>query len=575
MTESTAKIPAMQAVVEVLKSEGVDTVFGCPGAAILPLYAALEADGSIEHLIVRHEEGATHMADGWARTNGNVGVAIGTSGPAGTNMITGLYTCIADSIPIICITGQAVSSKLHQEAFQAVDIVDIAKPVTKWAVQIKEAAQAPWIFREAFRIAREGRPGPVLIDIPLDVQKQLITYRPELDAPLPLKTVVPHAPRVEAALDMLLAAERPFILAGGGVILSEAAAELRELAEYLQIPVQVTLMGKGALPDDHPLNIGMTGIQTSQRYANTSFLESDLILAVGARFGDRHTGTLDTYRGNRKFIHVDIEPTQLGRVFEPDLGIVSDAKLFLQALLHAARSRGAQSKAGAWVARVQELKQTLTRREDFDTVPIKAPRVYKEINEVFDEKAYFVTAIGLYQIWGGQHQKTHLPRHYQVCGQAGPLGWEIPAAIGVKKALQNTDPDAEVVGIVGDYGFQFLVEELAVAAQYNVPFVLIMLNNEYLGLIRQASIGYEMNYEVNIHYDEYGTDNVKIMEAYGCSGRRVFNPADIRPAIEWARKEAASTSRPVLVEIMIEREANTPHGMSIDGVKEFEPLPEA
>jgi len=573
--DSPTRIPAMQAVVEVLKSEGVDTVFGCPGAAILPLYAALEADGTIEHLIVRHEEGATHMADGWARTNGGVGVAIGTSGPAGTNMITGLYTCHADSIPIIAITGQAVSSKLHQEAFQAVDIVEIAGPVTKWAVQIKEAGQAPWIFREAFRIAREGRPGPVLIDIPLDVQKQLVSYRPELDAPLPLKTVNPHQPRVEAALAMLLAAERPLILAGGGVILAEASAELRELAEYLQIPVQVTLMGKGALEDDHPLNIGMTGIQTSQRYANASFLEADLVLALGARFGDRHTGTLDTYRGDRAFIHVDIEPTQLGRVFEPDLGVVSDARLFLRAMLDAAKTTRAPGRAGDWVARVQELKRTLTRREDFDAVPIKAPRVYKEINEAFDERAYFVTAIGLYQIWGGQHQKTHLPRHYQVCGQAGPLGWEIPAAIGVKKALKHSDPDAEVVGIVGDYGFQFLVEELAVAAQYNVPFVLIMLNNEYLGLIRQASVGYGMNYEVNIHYDEFGTDNVKLMEAYGCSGRRVLAPADIGPAIDWARKEAASTSRPVLVEIMIEREANTPHGVSIDGVKEFEPVPES
>jgi tartronate-semialdehyde synthase len=514
------------------------------------------------------------MADGWARTTGNVGVAIGTSGPAGTNMITGLYTAQADSIPILCITGQAVSTKLHQEAFQAVDIVDIAKPVTKWAVQVKEAAQAPWIFREAFRIARSGRPGPVLVDLPLDVQKQLIEWDSSIDAPLPVTTVEPYPPRVERALDMLLAAQKPLILAGGGVILADASQELRELAEYLQVPVQVTLMGKGSLDDDHPLNVGMTGIQTSQRYANASFLESDLVLAVGARFGDRHTGTLDVYRGDRTFIHVDIEPTQIGRVFGPDLGVVSDAKLFLQAILTLAKQRKLGRSPGAWVTRVQELKATLTRREDFDTEPIKAPRVYKEINEIFGPETYFVTAIGLYQIWGGQHQKVHLPRRYHVCGQAGPLGWEIPAAIGVKKALKKTDPNAEVVGIVGDYSFQFLVEELAVAAQYNVPAVLIMLNNEYLGLIRQAEIGYEMNFEVDIHYDTYGTDNVKIMEAYGCAGRRVLKPEEIRDTIEWARKEAVATSRPVLVEIMIEREANTPHGVSIDAVKEFEPLPD-
>ncbi|WP_267254531.1 thiamine pyrophosphate-binding protein, partial [Catenulispora rubra] len=324
------KMPVMNAVVQVLKSEGVDAAFGCPGAAILPLYKAMEEEGGIDHLIVRHEEGATHMADGWARTNGRVGVAIGTSGPAGTNMITGLYTAMADSIPMIVITGQAVSTALDKEAFQAVDIVGCATPVTKWAVQIKEAATAPWIFREAFRVARSGRPGPVLIDIPLDVAKQFIEYDAALDSPLPVPVVEPHAPRVEKALDMLLAAERPLILAGGGVIIADAAAELRELVAYLGIPVQVTLMGKGAVDEDDPLYAGMTGVQTSQRYGNASFLESDLVLAVGARFGDRHTGTLDVYRGERKFIHVDIEATQLGRVFEPDLGIVSDARLFLR-----------------------------------------------------------------------------------------------------------------------------------------------------------------------------------------------------------------------------------------------------
>jgi tartronate-semialdehyde synthase len=550
----------------------VDIAFGCPGAAILPLYKAMEVDGRIEHLTVRHEEGATHMADGWARTNGKVGVAIATSGPGATNLVTGLYTAQADSIPMVCLTGQAVSPKLHQEAFQAVDIVEIAKPVTKWAVQIKEPAQIPWAFREAFRIARAGRPGPVLIDLPLDLAKQEITYDAEIDARLPVPAVEPHLPRVERALDMLLAAQRPLVLAGGGVILAEAGAELRELVEELRVPFQVTLMGKGVIEDDHELNLGTTGIQTSQRYANASFLEADFVLAVGARFGDRHTGAnIDTYRGERTFVHVDIEPGQIGKVFEPDLGIVSDAGLFLSALLAAARKRKARADVESWVERCKELKRTLVRREDFDSTPVKAPRAYKEINEAFDENTWFVTAIGLYQIWGGQHQKAYLPRHYQVCGQAGPLGWEVPAAIGVKKALDGMGrPNAEVVGIVGDYGFQYLVEELAVAAQYHVPYVLIMLNNEYLGLIRQAEIGYEMNYQVDIHYDEFGTDNVKVMEAYGCSGRRVWEPEDIAGALQWARKEAVATSRPVLVEIMIEREANTPHGPDIDAVREFE-----
>lgn len=568
-----SRMPAMNAAVSIMVDEGVDIAFGCPGAAILPLYKAMEVDGRIQHLTVRHEEGAAHMADGWARTNGKVGVAVATSGPGATNLVTGLYTAQADSIPMVCLTGQAVSPKLHQEAFQAVDIVEIARPVTKWAVQVKEAAQIPWVFREAFRTARTGRPGPVLIDLPLDIAKREITYDAEIDTRLPVPAVEPHPPRVERALDMLLAAERPLILAGGGVILADAGAELRELVEELRVPFQVTLMGKGVIEDDHELNLGTTGIQTSQRYANASFLEADFVLAVGARFGDRHTGAdVGVYRGERTFVHVDIEPGQIGKVFEPDLGIVSDAGLFLAALLSEARKRGAAADVEDWVGRCKELKRTLVRREDFGSTPVKAPRVYKEINEVFDEDTYFVTAIGLYQIWGGQHQKAYLPRHYQICGQAGPLGWEVPAAIGVKKALEGMGrPDAEVVGVVGDYGFQYLVEELAVAAQYDVPYVLVMLNNEYLGLIRQAEIGFGMNYQVDIHYDEFGTDNVKLMEAYGCSGRRVWDPEEISPALQWARKEAAATSRPVLVEIMIEREANTPHGPDIDAVKEFEP----
>ncbi|SDW40067.1 tartronate-semialdehyde synthase [Amycolatopsis xylanica] len=556
------RIPVMQAVVEVLASEGVDVAFGCPGAAILPLYQALQGSG-IEHLIVRHEEGATHMADGWSRTTGKVGVAIGTSGPAGTNMITGLYTAQADSIPILCITGQADSRKLHTEAFQAVDIVEIAKPVTKWAVQAKEAAQVPWLFREAFRVARSGRPGPVLIDLPIDVQKQEIEWDSGIDEPLPIVVPSPPAARVSRALDLLEAAERPLILAGGGVVLGEASELLLEAATRLGVPVQVTLMGKGSFPEDHELFAGMAGIQTSQRWANAAFLEADLVLALGARFGDRHTGDLDVYRGDRKFIHVDIEPTQLGKVFGPDLGIVSDTGAFLSALLATGRSPGPRTR---WIRRIGELREELSRREDFEDVPIKAPRVFKEINDFYDENAYFVTAIGLYQIWSGQFQRAHRPRHYQVCGQAGPLGWEIPAAIGVKKAK----PDAEVVGLVGDYSFQFLVEELAVAAQYDVGFVLIMLNNEYLGLIRQAETGYGMNFEVDLHYDAFGTDNVKIMEAYGCAGTRVTEPGEIRASLEWARKEVERTNRPVLVEIMIEREGNAAMGKALDSVVEFE-----
>jgi tartronate-semialdehyde synthase len=559
----------MEAAVRVLESEGVDTIFGIPGAAILPFYAALRTS-RIKHVTVRHEEGGTHAADGWARATGDVGVCVGTSGPAGTNMITGLYTALADSIPIVCVTGQAPRSKLHQEAFQAVDIVEIARPVCKWAVQLKEPAQAPWVFREAFRIARSGRPGPVLIDLPLDVQRGDCLYDPDLDGPLPVEVPAPRPEPIRAAVEMMLAAERPLILAGGGVIVADAAAELRALAEYLQVPVQVTLMGKGAFPEDHPLFAGMAGIQTQTRWGNAAFLESDLVVAVGARFGDRHTGDLDTYRRGRRFVHIDIEPGQLGRVFEPDLGIVGHARPALGALLGQARGLTRAREADAWPDRVGELRAALPRRDDFDDVPIKPPRVFREVNEFFARDTTFVTAIGLYQIWSGQFQRTYLPRRYLVCGQAGPLGWEVPAAMGVKCAF----PDRKVVAVVGDYSFQFLMEEVAVAAQYRIPFVIVMINNEYLGLIRQAEIPYEMNYAVDLHYGEGGIDHVKVMEAFGCPARRVERPDDIRPALRWASQESERQGLPVLVEVMVEREANAAMGPSLDAVKEFEPVPE-
>ncbi|GAA4590202.1 glyoxylate carboligase [Planotetraspora phitsanulokensis] len=563
------RIPCMEAVVSVMESEGVDTVFGIPGAAILPLYAALQ-HSSIRHITVRHEEGGTHAADGWSRVTGNVGVCIGTSGPAGTNMITGLYTALADSIPMICITGQAMKSKLHQESFQAVDIVEIAKPVTKWAVQLKEPAQAPWVFREAFRIARSGRPGPVLIDLPIDVQRGTCLYDPELDGPFPVDVPEPRPEAVRAAIDLLTEAQRPLILAGGGVVIGDASAELRALAEHLQVPVQVTLMGKGAFPEDHPLFAGMAGIQTQTRWGNAAFLESDLVLAVGARFGDRHTGDLDVYRKGRTFIHADIEPTQIGKVFEPHLGLVGHARPTLAALTEEARRHTAQKKPGRWVKKVEKLRATLPRRDDFDDVPIKPPRVFKEINEFFGQDTTFVTAIGLYQIWSGQFQKTFLPRRYLVCGQAGPLGWEVPAAMGVKCAY----PNRQVVAVVGDYSFQFLMEEVAVAAQYRIPFVIVMINNEYLGLIRQAELPYDMNYAVDLHYGEGGIDHVKVMDAFGCPARRVEQPGDLRDALAWATAEAERAQLPVLVEVMVEREANAAMGQSLDAIKEFEPLPE-
>jgi tartronate-semialdehyde synthase len=560
---------AAAAAVRVMESEGVDLAFGIPGASILPLYDGLRGS-TIRHIVTRHEEGATHAADGYARATGKVGIAIATSGPGGTNFVTGLYTALADSIPIITITGQVPVGQLHREGFQAVDICEIVKPVVKRSFLCKEAAQVPWVFREAFRIAREGRPGPVHIDLPQDIAQQVISYDPAIEEPLPVFKTAPSQAKVRRAVEWLASAERPVLMPGGGVLIAQAWDALVALAEHLQVGVSPTLMGKGAMDEDHPLSMGIVGIQTSQRYANALFLESETVCAVGARFASRHTGDLATYRGHRRFIHVDVEATQIGRIFEPDLGIVGDAKLTLEAMLaEAKRLYPSGVRHDAWVARIAELKATLTRSTDFDQMPVKAPRVFGELNAYYGDDTTFVTAIGLYQIFSGQFQTTHKPRRYFICGQAGPLGWEVSACTGIKLA----QPEREVVAVVGDYSFEFLMEEVATAVQYKVPFVIVMLNNAHLGLIRQAernSFGFDADFEVSIGYGEdgYGMDHVKAVEAMGGAGLRVKRPEDIRGALEWATKTSNERSLPVLVEILTEHKEDAAMGTSIASVNE-------
>src|SRR5512136_2037407 len=330
-TPTMAKMTAAEAGVRVLEKEGITTAFGIPGAAINPFYAAMRKAGTIRHYLARHVEGASHMAEGYTRARaGNIGVCIGTSGPAGTDMITGLYAAAADSIPILCITGQAPRARLYKEDFQAVDIESIAKPVTKWAVTVREPAQVPRAFQQAFHLMRSGRPGPVLIDLPIDVQQAEIEFDIDTYEPLPVYKPAASRKQVEKALDMLQAATKPLIVAGGGIINADASALLVEFAEITGVPVIPTLMGWGAIPDDHRLMAGMVGLQTSHRYGNATMLASDFALGIGNRWANRHTGSVDVYTKGRKFVHVDIEPTQIGRVFGPDYGIVSDAKAALE-----------------------------------------------------------------------------------------------------------------------------------------------------------------------------------------------------------------------------------------------------
>ncbi len=410
-----ARMKAIEAAVRVLEKEGIACAFGVPGAAINPLYAALKARGTIRHILARHVEGASHMADGYTRAKaGNIGVCIGTSGPAGTDMITGLYAAIADSIPILCITGQAPRAKLYKEDFQAVDIEAIAKPVAKWSVTVREPALVPMVFQQAFHVMRSGRPGPVLIDLPIDVQLAEIEYDDSTYQPLPVYKPSATPAQAARALEMLNASQRPLIVAGGGIINADASDLLVEFAELTGVPVIPTLMGWGTIPDDHPLMAGMVGLQTSHRYGNATFLESDFVFGIGNRFANRHTGSVDVYTKGRKFIHVDIEPTQIGRVFGPDFGIVSDAKAALRLFIEAAhqmKAEGRLKKRDAWAAACLHRKDNMLRKSHFDAVPLKPQRVYEEMNAAFGRDTCYVTTIGLSQIAGAQFLHVYNPRN--------------------------------------------------------------------------------------------------------------------------------------------------------------------
>ena len=574
-----ARMKAAMAAVLVMEKEGITQAFGVPGAAINPLYAQMNERQTIAHVLARHVEGASHMAEGYTRARaGNIGVCLGTSGPAGTDMITGLYSAMADSIPILCITGQAPRAKLHKEDFQAVDIASIARPVTKMATTVLEPAQVPRVFQKAFHLMRSGRPGPVLIDLPFDVQMAEIEF--DIDTYEPLAVYKPAATRkqIEKALTIMNECAKPLLVAGGGVINADAAELLVEFAELTGVPVIPTLMGWGAIPDDHPLMAGMVGLQTSHRYGNANMLASDFVLGMGNRWANRHTGSPEVYCKGRRFVHVDIEPTQIGRIFAPELGIVSDAKAALELFVQVAREwkkAGRLRDYSAWAQECQERKKDLQylRKTNYYSVPLKPQRVYQCMNNAFDKDTTYVSVIGLSQIAGGQFLHVYKPRHWINAGQAGPLGWTLPAALGVRAA----DPERKIVALSGDYDFQFMIEELAVGAQFKLPYTHIVVNNSYLGLIRQSQRGFSMDYCVQLGFDNinssevegYGIDCVKVVEGLGCKAIRVHRQEEIAPAIKQAEAWMNEFRVPVVIEMILERVTNIAMGAEIDSVVEF------
>lgn len=558
------KMTAGEAVVQIMVKEGITDAFGIPGAGINPVYKYLE-NAPISHYGMRHEEACTHAADAYYRASHKIALAICTAGPGATNFVTGLYTANIDSIPMLAMVGQANTWQLSMDPFQCVDMVSIAETVTKKVFRPMKAEEVPEMMREAFYLMRAGKPGPVLIDFPLDVQMAELEFDIAQYTAKEVEQTAPDPAQIEQAVDLLASAESPVIIMGGGVILSESEQELTAFAEKYQIPVITTYMAKGGLPVDHPLNAGHAGIQVGQPVGNKYMLESDVVLAVGCRFSDRHTGDLKVYRGERKFIHIDIEPKQIGKVFEPDLGIVSDAALAIRALTEAAERKGLTPSKNPRVEELPALREQMARKTDYDTVPIMPHRVFHEINKAFDADTMFTTGCGIVQIWSGQLQQIDKPRRYLPSGGAGTLGFDIPAAFGAKVA----HPERHSVTVLGDFGFTFMVEEIAVCAVFDKPIIVVIVNNANLGLIRQNQKGaYGYEYAVSMPYNQDGTmDYVKVAEGFGCRGERVFTPQELTAALERA-KESGKT---YIIDAICVKEQLCDMGGSIAAVKSWTP----
>ncbi|QHQ59638.1 glyoxylate carboligase [Anaerocolumna sedimenticola] len=552
-----------QAIIEICLKEGITDAFGIPGAGCNAFYDALkDVESKIHHITMRHEECCVHAADGYYRSSGRMALAISTSGPGATNFVTGIYTANIDSIPLIAITGQAVRAQLGKDAFQCVDEADIVRPVAKHAVCITNPKTAVDEVIEAFRLAKNGKPGPVVLDIPLDMQKAEVDFNP--DTYEPVKVINPKASpaAINAAMDMLLAAKNPVILMGGGVVLANAEKELIQFAEIMNIPVVITYMAKGAIPTSHPLYAGMPGIQCGNPVGNKTFLESDVVLAIGNRFTDRHTGSIDVYKGDRKFIHINVEASEIGKIFAPDLGITADAKDAIDQLLEFAKKLG-QQKGSERVANIPSERESMKRKTDHDSVPINPHRVFGELNKAFDENTMFTTGCGITQIWSGQMQEINASRRYFPSGGAGCLGWDIPGAIG---AMVGDTKKNKCVCVMGDFGFTFHVQELATAATNKVPLIVCIVNNAYLGLIRQnQKFAYNYEYAVAMPENQGEVDYVTVAKGFNCDAERVFKPEDIAKAFERAK----SSDKPYVIDIVCNPQAHCSMGNDIAHVREF------
>ena len=559
------RLNGSQMVCESLLREGVEVIFGLPGGAILPLYQTLPEYPQLRHILVRHEQGAAHAADGYARVTGKPGVAWATSGPGATNLVTGIATAQMDSVPMVIVTGQVSRASIGSDAFQETDTTGITLPITKHNYLVMNAADIPRAIKEAFHIASTGRPGPVLVDIPKDVlmEEAEFVYPDEVDLPGYKPTLEGHPAQIKRAAKLIAEAQRPVILAGHGIIISQAYEEVRELAEKAQVPVITTLLGIGSFPDDHLLCVGMPGMH-GMAYASLAIEEADLLIALGMRFDDRITGKTAAFAINSKKIHIEIDPSEIGKNVNVDVPIVGDLKLVLREL----NKRVKPATHVEWIQRIEDLKRDHPSMLVRDTDKLIPQYVVKELSEATNGDAIVVTGVGQHQMWAAQHYTYRHPRSLITSGGSGAMGYEVPGAMGA----QVGRPDKVVWSVAGDGGFQMTMAELATLVENKIPVKFAIINNSFLGMVRQwQEFFYHKSYVATGY--SHNPDFVKLAEAFGMLGIRVTDKTQVRSAI----MQAMEYDGPALVDFVVEEEENVypmiPAGQTINDLIE-EPLPE-
>jgi acetolactate synthase-1/2/3 large subunit len=546
-TQATRTLTGAQILMEVLKEEGVDTIFGFPGGAVIDIYDEL-AKTDIRHILVRHEQGAVHAADGYARAGSKVGVCLVTSGPGATNTVTGIASAYMDSIPVVVLTGQVPTHLIGNDAFQEVDIVGITRPCTKHNYLVQSTEDLARTVKEAFYLAQSGRPGPVLVDLPKDVVNRKIEYTPPQEVQLKSynPTYAPNMKQLKKIVELVEQAERPVIFAGGGIILSEASGELTEFARKARIPVTTSLMGLGAFPGTDPLWLGMIGMHGTYR-ANMSTGACDLMIAVGVRFDDRVTGKTDSFASQSKIVHIDIDPTSIRKNIPVTIPVVGDCKTSLKhinRLLDEADLSDVETRRRKWLDQIEQWKSTKPLAYQQEDI-IKPQFVIDKLYELTKGSAIITTEVGQNQMWAAQYYHFDNPNHFITSGGLGCMGFGLPAALGAQMAC----PDKLVVDVAGDGSIQMNIQEMATAVQFCLPVKIVILNNNYLGMVRQwQELFYEKRYSCTLM--EHAPDYVKLAEAYGAVGLRATKPEEVEAVLS----EALSIPQPVIMDFQVDKE---------------------